>query len=159
MSTLSRLRNSYMAKPSRASLRLYLIAKARTGRYDRRMFAYYNVNPVETVHIKRAVVRAYARGLVPTSTNGGRHASGSLHYIKRAVDFGLIERHIGTNYGRDKMAAFQKIEYSRHLRGLVRFAELIGPTNSKTILRGRRTTLAEGTALENAHDNHVHEGF
>jgi hypothetical protein len=49
---------------------------------------------------KRFIVRGYAAGLVPTSTTGGQHASGSFHKQKdaagrgRAVDLGLRDEHV-----------------------------------------------------------------
>jgi hypothetical protein len=36
------------------------------------------------------------------------------------------------------------------------FAEVFGPDNAACVKNGVRITLAEGTELENAHDNHVH---
>ena len=96
---------------------------------------------------------------MPTSSTGGGHAKTSLHYQARALDFGLIERHIGTKYGRDKLAAFQNAEHRRARLGRIDLVELIGPNNANTILRGNFTSLPEGTQLEQAHDNHVHEGF
>ena len=52
------------------------------------------------------------------------------------------------------MVRFQTAEFKRfQRRGVV---ELIGPDESITVLRGGSTRLADGSALETAHDNHVH---
>jgi hypothetical protein len=56
------------------------------------------------------------------------------------------------------MRRFQKREFAR-ARRVHGYTELIGPINNACILRGHPTTLPEGTALEQAHDNHVHGGF
>lgn len=162
-----RLRREYVANPTRAALRAYLIVQARRGIYDERMFRYYDVSPFVNAACRRAVVRAYADGLVPTSTRRlpvSRTASFHQRRNSRgegmAVDFGLIERHIGTRYGRDKMVAFQRAELRRdRSRAILGLTELIGPDNEAIILRGRETDLVEGTALEQQHDTHVHEAY
>lgn len=155
MTRLEKLRKKYIAYPTRAGLRLYLIYKARRGKYDKRMFRYYGVPPISDRHLKTAVVRAYAMGLVPTATTNGKHSPTSYHRLGKAVDFGLIERHIGTKYGLNKLKDFQRGEYVHYKsHGMV---EVIGPVNNWCVLRGRKVTLQEGTLLEDMHDNHVHE--
>src|SRR5829696_6143802 len=101
---------------------------------------------------ERVIARAHARGLVVTSTNDGKHAATSFHYRDRAVDFGVPGPLIGTKQGRDRLVAFQR-ELARHPRGL---AELFGPDNAACVKNGAIRPLAEGTDLENQHDNHVH---
>jgi hypothetical protein len=158
-----RARREYIQNPTRALLRAYLIIQAKRGKWDKRMCRYYGVSPHVNPGCRRAIVRAYAHGLVPTSTL--RSGSGSYHAARnaagegKAVDFGLIERHIGTKYGRDKLATFQRKEHWRYTKGRINPAELIGPNNRLIVLRGAQTDLAEGTALENQHDNHVHEAY
>ncbi|HKH16265.1 MAG TPA: hypothetical protein VKA57_01975 [Solirubrobacteraceae bacterium] len=101
---------------------------------------------------ERVIARAHARGLVVTSTNDGKHAATSFHYRDRAVDFGVPGPLIGTKQGRDRLVAFQR-ELARHPRGL---AELFGPDNAACVKNGAIRPLAEGTDLENQHDNHLH---
>jgi hypothetical protein len=75
-----------------------------------------------------------------------------LRYRDRAVDFGVPGPLIGTAQGRDRLVAFQR-ELARRPRGL---AELFGPDNAACVKNGAIRPLAEGTDLENQHDNHVH---
>jgi hypothetical protein len=98
------------------------------------------------------ILEAHRRGLVVTSTNDGQHAAGSYHYKDRAVDFGLPGPLIGTPQGTAMMVGLQRRLASRP-HG---FAEIFGPDNAACVKNGGRITLAEGTELENAHDNHVH---
>lgn len=107
-----------------------------------------NVTPA----CKRFIVRATRAGLVVTSTTGGAHAATSYHYSGRAVDVGLPGPLIGTAKGKRRMVRFQRAE-ARHPS---RFLELFGPANSLCVKNGRRLSLAEGTALEDLHDTHVH---
>lgn len=160
MSALSRARAAYIDHPSDARLRAYLTLKARVGLYDRRMLAYYGVPHVDNRDVQKAVCRAYAAGLVPTATTNGQHAPGSYHRLGRAVDFGLRRTLIGTRKGQARLATFQRKELWRATNGRrIVFVELIGPTNTQNILRTVRQTLPEGSALEDQHDNHVHEAF
>ena len=103
--------------------------------------------------MKRVVVRGVNHGLKVTSTTGGVHAPGSYHYRGRAVDFG--HQRPGTAEARRELVAFQKSELSRYRRWR-QHKEIIGPDNGAIVLRGYETDLSEGTALEQAHDNHVH---
>jgi hypothetical protein len=93
------------------------------------------------------IYRAVRSGLVVTSTTGGRHAPGSYHYPRagkgQAVD-------VAGPYAR--MVAFQRAEATRSNR----FNELYGPDNRANIKNGTYVTLAEGSFLEQQHDNHVH---
>lgn len=167
-------RKAYLRHPTRATLRLLLIRRAQKAvkdghvlaGFDPRMCRYYGVSAKVNDGCKRGIVRGYARGLVPTSTTAGSHAPGSFHLQRNdqdegeAVDLGLIETHIGTEYGRDKMVNHQRAELHRFRAGHEpRMVELIGPDNAAIVLRGRETDLVEGTALETAHDNHVHEAY
>lgn len=70
---------------------------------------------------------------------------------------GLRSHEIGTRKGLKRMQAFQTAEF--HSRGKHRPTELLGPINYRCILGGRVITLAEHSALEDEHDNHVHGGF
>jgi hypothetical protein len=132
------------------------------------MFDYYKVDPHVNKRCRDAIVRAYAEGLVPTSTRRYPVGAGSNHNARNAkgeglaIDVGLIESHIGTKYGLEKMRAFQRKEFWRHTEKPGVYGdiiELIGPTNNQIILGGRKTTLKEGTALEDQHDDHVHESY
>jgi hypothetical protein len=146
-----------MERRTNARLRVYLTLKARAGRFDPRMCDYFGVSPRVNAACKKAICRAYAAGLVPTSTTGGQHAPGSLHYEERAVDIGC--RNPSSARERKRLRTFHRKEFWRARNGKIRPTELIGPHNDMTILRGRRTTLPEGSSLEQAHDNHVHEGY
>jgi hypothetical protein len=158
-----RARREYVQNPTRALLRTYLIIQAKRGKWDRRMCRYYGVSPKVNPGCKRAIVRAYAHGLVPTSTlrdgTGSYHAARNAAGEGKAVDFGLIERHIGTKYGRDKLTSFQRKEHWRWTKGRISPVELIGPSNGMIVLKGKSTYLVEGSPLENQHDNHVHEAY
>jgi hypothetical protein len=152
---LAAARKAYVRHPSRALLRRYLILKARKGIYDPRMWDYYRVPHLSNFRLQRALVRAYATGLVATATTNGVHSPTSYHSSRHAVDFGLIETQIGTEYGLNKLSSFQKQEYTDFRQhGMV---EVLGPVNGWCVLRGNRVVLREGDALENQHDNHVHE--
>ena len=102
--------------------------------------------------LRRIILRAHEGGLVVTSTNDGSHAATSYHYRDRAVDFGLPGPLVNTSEGRDRLVRFQRA-LARQPGGL---SELFGPDNAANVKNGRRISLAEGTALENQHDNHVH---
>jgi hypothetical protein len=154
-----RLRRLYLtAKGSkRPALRIYLQAKARTGRWDSRYCSYYDVSTNVSPSVKRFITRGYAMGLVPTSTRGGQHATESLHYSGRAADLGVRRNEVGKSIQMRRMRRFQASEYRN--RSKHRHAELIGPINGLIILRGQTNPLPEGTSLEQAHDNHVHGAF
>jgi hypothetical protein len=154
---LRRARARYIRSGSDAALVSYLRLKARSGRWDKRYLRYYGVDGNVTSAVKRFIMRAYAAGLVPTSTRGGRHAPGSYHYSGRAADIGLRRGEVGTARGLRKMVVFQRSEYKRE--GKYNHQELIGPDNARNVLRGSRTPVSEGTSLEQAHDNHVHGAF
>lgn len=157
---LRRARKRYIRKPTNTYLRWYLNARGRLGLWDHRMHAYYGVPTDVTDDVKRFIARAYAAGLVPTATTNGSHAPGSYHYQRiggkgRAADVGVRRELIGTAKATRLLSRFQRREYARHDDK----AELIGPTNNLIILRGARTSLVEGSPLENQHDNHVHGAY
>jgi len=123
----------------------------------------WNVNR----RVKATVKRARKYGLVPTSTTNGAHSRGSWHYIVpgrntagAAVDLGFEAddlRRLGQAERTERLSRFQRAEYARARRyGFRGYLELIGPVNGLVILGGRPAGLAEGTALEQAHDDHVH---
>lgn len=100
--------------------------------------------PNVTAAIRQVIVAANQAGLYVTSTTDGAHATGSYHYSGRAVD--LAASSVST------MIAFQK-----RLAATPRiYAEVFGPENAACVKNGVRISLAEGDALENQHDNHVH---
>lgn len=164
--TLGRMHRAwrkYRRTRSNQALRVYLVARAKLGIWDPRYCAYYGVDPRVSPPCKRFIVRGYAAGLVPTSTTGDQHAPGSFHKQRdgagrgRAVDLGLRREHINTPKGLRRMEAFQRSEFARFPKsGAI---ELIGPLAAMTVLRGTSTQLAEGSALETQHDNHVHGAF
>lgn len=152
---LRRARSRYVKSPTGSNLRVYLRARARLALFDARMCGYYGVDARVNRGCKKAICRAYLAGLVPTSTRGGTHSKNSMHYGGNAVDF-------GTRRGEptSRKAAFQRREFAAWKRGKRRgLVELIGPDNYCTVLRGRHSPLPEGNALENQHDDHVHEGY
>lgn len=136
-----------------------LRAKARLRRFDARMWSGHP--PLSNSGCRRAVMRAWKHGLIVTSTTDGGHAPNSYHYQHRAVDFGLVGSEIGTARGARRLRKFQYSEFAYWQKPgkLTHLVELIGPVNVLIVLRGVRQPLAEGTALENMHDNHVHEAY
>ncbi len=106
--------------------------------------------PNITDDCRKVLIRASKAGLRCTSTTDGGHASTSYHYSGRAVDVADAL----TPEGIQNMKNFQKAEFERGLKA--GYKELFGPLNDKCIKNGAALTLAEGTALENQHDNHVH---
>jgi hypothetical protein len=138
------------------ALRVYLISKARLGRWDDRYCAYWGVPTGVTGAVRRFITRGYAAGLVPTSTFRPGD-TGSYHSQRRAADLGLRRGLIGTVRGLRRMRRFQAAEFRRRSRTKV--LELIGPDNRRTVLRGQVAPLPEGSSLEQQHDNHVHGAF
>jgi GH25 family lysozyme M1 (1,4-beta-N-acetylmuramidase) len=159
---MRRARRKWLATGANEALRVYLISKARLGRWDDRYCMFFGVDPQVTPEVRAYITRAYAAGLVPTSTTGGSHSPNSFHFQRiggrgRAADIGLRSDLIGTSKGLDRMRKFQAREFaSRESRHPV---ELIGPDNDLCVLNGVVSPLGEGTALEEMHDNHVHGAF
>jgi hypothetical protein len=108
-----------------------------------------------TRRIRSVIRRAHKHGLTVTATTNGTHASGSWHYVIRGRN---TKGHAVDLAGpRNRMEAFQRSEYARAKRYRFRtYKEIIGPLNGLIVLQGRPTGLVEGTALEQAHDTHVH---
>lgn len=131
-------------------LRAYLRAKARARIWDARMLNGHPGNV--TAAVKREIMRGVAAGLMVTSTTGGQHAKTSHHYTGRAVDLGLLPRQVGTRRGRELMVRHQRA-CARHPE---RYLEVFGPDNRACVKNRQRITLAEGTPLEQNHDDHVH---
>jgi len=153
----ARARARYLASPSDRGLRYYLTLKAQLGRWDARYCRYYGVPIDVNAATRRFVTRGFAAGLVVTATTNGGHAPGSYHYRRQAADLGLRSEEVGTAKGRRKLEAFQRAEYAA--RAANRPLELLGPLNAQCVLRGSPTVLAEGAALEQQHDDHVHGAF
>jgi hypothetical protein len=120
-----------------------------------------------TRRIKYVIRRAHKRPLVATATTDGSHAAGSWHKIirgrnrrGRAVDVGFTQRdlaRLSPHERRRILIDFQTSEYKRAKRlGWRTYKELLGPHDGLCILQGRPVRLVNGTAVENAHDNHVH---
>lgn len=148
-----------MKDPTNEHLRWYLNAKGRLGRWDERMHLLAGSSTRVNAGVKGAIARAYARGLIPSFTLEGQHAPGSYHNeangVGRAVD-------LNSRPGRSTNAEvnFQRREFRAWQRGKRRgLTELIGPDNNAIVLRGVHSPLAEGNALENQHDNHVHIAY
>lgn len=157
-----------MNRLARRLIRRRLIRAAKRGHFDGRMFDYYGVPHAVNIACRRAVVRAYAHGLVPTATTNGVHSPTSFHTpvdgIGRAVDLGNIEGYRPGERkwktGRARLVAFQQAEHAAFHRGeRPRMLELIGPDNRLVVLRAHETDLVEGTPLETQHDTHVHVAF
>jgi hypothetical protein len=166
---MSKLRRSLSLARARARkhprsgkyLEQYLRAKSRLGIFDSRMNRTFNV-PLARVHprVKAFLARGYAYGLVPTATTNGTHSAASLHYSGNAGDLGVKPSLIGTREAQERMLRFQGAEFRAWLKGRRgAMLELIGPDNGEVVLRGAHSPLAEGSALEQQHDNHVHGGF
>ncbi len=153
---MRRARRKYLDTRADQALRVYLISKARLGLWDERYLLHHGVNGNVNTHVRRFFTRAYAAGLVPTSgRRAPRFAGDRSHHIEGAAgDAGVRRELLGTPEQARRLHAFQRAEFER--RNKTRPAELIGPDNWRNVLRGRQATLAEGTALENQHDNHVH---
>lgn len=105
-----------------------------------------------TLAVKRVIVRGTNGGLIVTSTTDGRHAPRSFHNSGRAVDLGHARP--GTPEARYELVRFQRFLLKRF--GAAAFIELFGPDNQSNVKNGGRVALDEGSALENAHDNHDH---
>lgn len=151
MSLISRLRKRAITARSKAEraywTRSLLRARARAGVWDDRML---NGCAEPRQFLRAVIMRAVAGGLVVTSTTGGQHARTSYHFSRRAVDFG--NRRPGSPLARRRLIRFQQAEASRPAR----LSELFGPDNAACVKNGRRIVLAEGSGLEDLHDNHVH---
>lgn len=163
---VSAARRRYRANRTNANLRRYLTLKARLRRWDDRYCAYYGVSPRVNVGCRRAIMRGYVAGLVPSSTTGGSHSAHSYHKTRnakgegQAVDLGLRHELVGTAKGVARLVRFQRAELARWRRGRGYLpVELLGPDNLAAVLKGRETDLAEGSPLETQHDNHVHEAY
>lgn len=126
--------------------------KAKRGEWDRRFLGGF---PDVSRKLYPYIMEAVASGLVVTSTTGGRHAPGSLHYTGRAVDIGVRSGLVGSKLAHWRLVRFQRHMHTRHGRHL---AELFGPSNRANRKWGKAIVLAEGTGLEQLHDNHVHIG-
>jgi GH25 family lysozyme M1 (1,4-beta-N-acetylmuramidase) len=159
---MRRARRKWLATGANQALRVYLMSKARLGRWDDRYCMFFGVDPQVTPDVRAYIARAYAAGLVPTSTTGGSHSPGSFHFQTiggrgRAADIGLRSDLIGTARGLERMRKFQAREFAN--RAARHPVELIGPDNDLCVLNGVVSPLAEGSPLENQHDNHVHGAF
>jgi hypothetical protein len=149
---LRRARRRFLETGSERALRVYLISKARLGRWDERYLLHFGVNGDVNRDIRRFFTRAFAAGLVPTS--GRRNDPGSHHHNGNAGDAGLRRELVGTAEGATRLRRFHAAEYDR--RGRTRPVELIGPINDRQVLGGVDAVLQEGAPLEDEHDNHVH---
>lgn len=157
-----RARRKYLRTRSSKALRTYLVLKARLGIDDDRFFSYWGVDRNVTPTLRKIARKGYAMGLVPTSTTGGIHATGSYHGRKdpqgrgRGLDMGNRKDLAGTSKGTARMIRLQR--WAHHNWRKLGLAELIGPDNNLTVLRSKETNLGEGSALEQMHDTHDHFG-
>lgn len=124
--------------------------KARLKKWDRR---FLNGCPDVESKLYPYIMEAVARGLVVTSTTGGVHAPGSFHYTGRAVDIGVRSGLVGTQFAVLRLTRFQRFLHTRYGSHL---SELFGPSNRANRKWGKSIVLAEGSGLEQLHDNHVH---
>lgn len=104
--------------------------------------------------VKRMIRRAADYHLYVTSTTDGTsHASTSWHYPRNNADgLGHAVDLAGTP---ENMRKFQR-HITRDAESRKRFREVFGPVNSACVKNGALISIGEGTALETAHDNHVH---
>lgn len=130
--------------------RKQLRRKAKKKQWDPRFLNGHG--PVDS-SLHWVIMEAFLYGLVVTSTTGGVHSKFSLHYSGRAVDFGVEAGLVGTLTAKLRLLRFQRHMHSKHGR---RLAELFGPSNRANRKWGKALQLAEGSALEQLHDNHVH---
>ena len=115
--------------------------------------------PIPGRRIAACVKRAHGYGLVVTSTTDGQHAPGSYHGQKRAIDVGFSAKdlqRLPPEIRRAKLVSFQRREFNNFKRSPDSYREIIGPDNNMIVLRGAHCPLAEGTRLEQQHDDHVH---
>lgn len=148
------------------ALRLLLIAKARTGKWDPRYCTGHGVSANVNAACRRFITRGYAALLIPTSTLRTPLNTGSYHSARNrngqgmAVDLGVVPKIVGTARHQRRMQRFQWAEYAAWDKGQrPKLIELIGPLNSLAVLKGRNVELVEGSPLETQHDNHVHGAF
>jgi GH25 family lysozyme M1 (1,4-beta-N-acetylmuramidase) len=151
-------RARYLSTHSNRALRIWLISKARLGRWDPRYCLYYGVPTTVNAGARRFITRGFAAGLVPTSTLRAARFPGdrSYHMRGQAADMGA-RRDISAAQALKRKQRFQAAEYRR--RHKTRPIELIGPLNDKCVLAGAPARLAEGTPLEDQHDDHVHAAW
>lgn len=102
--------------------------------------------PVKGRTLRKGIRIAARYGLVVTSTTGGTHAPGSYHYSGRAVD-------LASGSSRQMVRAQQAILKEI---GAASILELFGPDNAAWVKNGAQIAGAEGSALEQQHDNHIH---
>ena len=159
---------SFIGRLTREQLHRRMVRKAQRGEYDVRMHAYWGTDPKINYYCRQAVVRGTAAGLVPTSTRRYPVCETCSYHRQRndigegrAVDLGVVARHVGpTPEGRRQLIAYQREEFTQWRQGhRPNMVELIGPDNRLVVLRWRWAPLPNGSALENQHDNHVHQAF
>lgn len=80
--------------------------------------------------------------------------SSTSHHLAASVD-GDVARAVDAAGPWDTMVAAQRAEYKR-FRNDADKLELFGPDNALNLKYGQPLYLAEGSALENLHDTHVH---
>jgi hypothetical protein len=100
-------------------------------------------------------VRGYNAGLDVTSTTDGAHTARSYHPRGMAVDLGVdprVQPTVAAGEAQHRKTQFQR--WCAERPGF--FHEVFGPDNAACVKDGVVITLAEGTPLENAHDNHTH---
>lgn len=168
---LARARRRYAANRTNDNLRSYLTLKARLRQWDTRYCAHYGVSPNVNRGCRRAIMRAYAAGLVPTSTKRLPVSATSSYHRRRnprglgmAVDLGVRRELVGTAEATRRLTAFQAAEHRRQRAaagtiGGEDLVELIGPDDRLVVLRDRETDLAHGSPLEVDHRDHVHEAY
>jgi hypothetical protein len=109
-----------------------------------------NTNQATRRFVARMVVR---HGLTTTSMNRTYVPAGgsttSYHLVGKAGD-------VAGSW--EAMNEAQKDEYQRS-HGKAECLELFGPDNSANLKNGVTLGMAEGSALENLHDSHVHGAF
>jgi hypothetical protein len=118
-----------------------------------------NGNPYEklTDEAKHAIYLAFKEGLYVTSTyegfaGDGVHATTSYHYLTNQPD----GRGRCWDAGSSRRGPMAKTQIRQGREFGPYLTEQFGPENSFAYKNGVQFTLAEGTSLEEMHDNHVH---
>lgn len=126
-----------------------LIEKAEKEQKSKKNIDWNGHAPVGGPNLRKAIRFALNNyDVYITSTNGGSHTIGSLHYSNDAVDLGA-----NTQQAKDRCHKGLLKEF-----GAKFFTELFGPVNNCFVDNGIRYTAGEGTGNESLHDNHIHLG-
>lgn len=108
---------------------------------------------------RRAAKRIVRAGLVVTATTDGQHAATSLHFPRpprRKKGHAVDGAPLNSLSHEKRLARLRRFQRAELRRGVRLYDELFGPINGACIKNGVQITLANHSALEDQHDNHVH---